>query len=114
MSTYAIHGLAPTAHTVYDLAATYVCKTGAAAIVQCGSIFLSMLIVTAGGATITGLVGSQMLACAGDSGGPVTAGHLAYGLVVASTDDLGNCGLSTFWKPIGPAISKLNVQLLLS
>jgi streptogrisin C len=96
-----------------------VCKFGSTTGATCGTIQQLDATVnfadpsgSGGLVTVSGLIGTDVCAEAGDSGGPLlAAGNQAQGTVSGGSGDCANGG-STFFQPVNEALQALNLTLL--
>lgn len=92
-----------------------VCRSGSTTGYQCGTVESINETVNYGdGNVVNGLTKTSACAEAGDSGGPYFAGSQAQGTLSGGS---GSCflnlfGSETYFQPIGPALSLLNVALV--
>ncbi|MGH3795297.1 MAG: S1 family peptidase [Pseudonocardiaceae bacterium] len=92
-----------------------ICRSGSTTGYSCGTVESVNETVNYGGDdVVTGLTKTSACAEAGDSGGPYLAGTQAQGTLSGGS---GSCflnllGSETYFQPIGPALSALNVTLV--
>lgn len=101
----------------------YVCHTGATIGTRCGEVLDGTFTGTYDGKTVNNLARVRFTNCQGDSGGPVYRSNTAYGIYVALESPFGagtvvnpsggtsSCSYYGWYHHIGPALSRLNVDL---
>ena len=92
---------------------TAVCRSGSTTGWHCGTIQALNATVNYAEGSVHGLIRTDVCAEPGDSGGSLVAGTVAQGMTSGGS---GNCssGGTTFFQPVGEALSAANVSLVTS
>lgn len=88
-----------------------VCRSGATTGRRCGVVVDVDVTANYGAGPIDGLVAISACSEPGDSGGPVTVGDRAAGLLSGGTGDCASGGVSLV-QPIGPVLAREGAELL--
>jgi streptogrisin C len=114
--SYPIKKMAAAPTSVASMFGAYLCTTGQKSGLQCGMVVGAKQTLTyTTGVTVSGMVVATNKMCRGDTGGPVYANNIAYGITSATwLVPNTQCGNAVIFSPVAKAASDLNVQLMLA